>query len=99
MTNDPHAHVRPLGDAVPVPVFNCRLILTQAAQGQCLAIAAELADLQETAATPREAMQKLVARFKQKVAAYHTAGEAIPWLKPGRSLQPGEQEFFIAVHL
>ena len=92
--------VRLIGDPQSVPVFNCRVIVSQRdAQGKIVARAAELADLSATGDTDREALQKLVAEFKAKMAAYVAAQEEIPWIRPGLSPGVGEREFFVPVHL
>lgn len=98
---DPHSpHVRLVGEPQSVPVFNCRVIVApRDAAGKVVARAAELADLSASGDSDREALQKLVAAFKAKMAAHVAAGEEIPWFKPGEQPQRGERELFVAVHL
>jgi len=93
-------HVRLIGQPQSVPVFNCRTIVTpRDAAGNIVARCAELADLSAAGETEREALQKLVAAFKAKMAAHVAAGEEIPWIKPGDNAASGEKELLIAVHL
>ena len=98
---DPHSpQVRLIGEPQSVPVFNCRVIVApRDTAGKVVARAAELADLSASGDSDREALQKLVAAFKAKMAAHVAAGEAIPWIKPGEQPLPGQRELFVAVHL
>ena len=98
---DSHSpHVRLIGEPQSVPVFNCRVIVApRDAAGKVVARAAELADLSASGDSDREALQKLVAAFKAKMAAHVAADEEIPWIKPGDKPLPGERELFVAVHL
>ena len=98
---EPHSpQVRLIGEPQSVPVFNCRVIVAQRdAAGKVVARAAELADLSAVGDSDREALQRLIAAFKAKMAAHVAAGEEIPWLKPGDAPLPGERELFVAVHL
>ena len=93
-------HVRLVGTPQSVPVFNCRTIVSaRDSAGKITARCAELADLAATGDTEREALQKLVAAFKAKMATHTAAGEEIPWIKPGDQAASGEKELHIAVHL
>jgi len=97
---EPKPDVRLIGKPQSVPVFNCRVIVApRDAAGKIVARAAELVDLSASGDSDREALQKLVAAFKAKMAAHVAAGEEIPWIKPGAKPQPGERELFVAVHL
>lgn len=92
--------VRLIGEPESVPVFNCRVIVSpRDAAGKVVARAAELAELSAAGDTDREALQKVVAAFKAKVAAHVKAGEDIPWIRPGDTPHAGEREYFVAVHL
>ena len=92
--------VRFVGEPQAVPVFNCRVIVSPPdAAGLVMARSAELEGLSVTAASQREALQKLVAAFKTRIAEYVARQEEIPWIRPGEKAQAGEQELFIAVHL
>jgi hypothetical protein len=93
-------HVRFIGEPQAIPVFNCRVIVTpHDAAGKVVARAAELPGLCATADSQREALQQLVKSFKAKMAAHMAAGDEIPWVRAGDQPQPGEQEYFVAVHL
>lgn len=92
--------VRLVGEPQAVPVYNCRVIVSPPNDaGLVAARAAELAGLSVTAASQREALQKLVAAFKARMAEHVAKQEEIPWIRPGEKVQPGEHELFIAVHL
>jgi hypothetical protein len=92
--------VRFVGEAQAVPVFNCRVIVAPPNDaGLVVARAAELEGLSVSAQSQREALQKLVAAFKARMAEHVAKQEEIPWIRPGDKAQPGEQELFIAVHL
>lgn len=83
-----------------VPVFNCLVhVAPRNGAGLVVARAANLAGLSAEGKTEREALQKLVPAFKSALAAFVERGEAIPWLNPPESPQPGEQQRWIAVHL
>jgi hypothetical protein len=98
--SDSSPHVRLVGSPQAVPVFNCRTIVSpRDSSGKITACCAELADLSASGDTEREALQKLVAAFKAKMAAHVAAGEEIPWVKPGQTAASGEKELHIAVHL
>lgn len=90
--------VRLIGEPQSVPVFNCRVIVSRNGS-QFVARAAELAALSTSGESQREALQKLVAAFKAQMTSYVSAGQEIPWVKPGQQVQPGETELFVAVHL
>jgi hypothetical protein len=93
-------HVRFVGSPQAVPVFNCRAIVApRNADGTVVARCAELANLSAAGDTEREALQKLVAAFKAKMAAHVAAHEEIPWVRPGEAANPIEKELLIAVHL
>ena len=95
---DPRVHA--LGPPQNVPVFNCRVLVSpRNSAGLVIARAAELAGIEASGKSEREALQQVVTAFKAVVAHYHAAGTNIPWLTPPLDKQPGDQERFIAVHL
>ena len=95
---DPRVHA--LGPPQNVPVFNCRVLVSpRNSAGLVSARAAELAGIEGSGKSEREALQQVVTAFKAVVAHYHAAGTNIPWLTPPLDKQPGDQERFIAVHL
>ncbi len=99
MPEDSTPKVHFVGPPESVPVYNCRAAVLRNASGQATARATELHDLTASGDSEREALQKLVAAFKRKIAEHVAAGEAIPWRLPADPLAPCEKEFFIAVHL
>lgn len=100
MSDSPAPHVRLIGQPQSVPVFNCRIIVSpRTATGEVTARAAELPDLTAAGSSQREAIQKLVAAFKTRITEHVAKQEEVPWVLPGDTAQPGEQELFTAVHL
>jgi hypothetical protein len=83
-----------------VPVYNCHALLKpRDEQGLIEARAAALPEVFAHGRSEREALAGLVAKFKQAIAAYTSAGADIPWANPPLTAQPGDQERWIAVHL
>jgi len=88
------------GGSVPeVPTFACLIYLSRDAEGKSHARVANLDSLEETAATPRDAMARVCREFKQRVRSAYAAGETIAWLDPVKEPKPGEQVRSIPVHL
>ena len=94
-------HVRALGPAEPVPVFNCEVLVGPVpdAPGRFRARVANLPDLEVEADSELAALKQLVPLFKQHVAAKVAASEPIAWLQPSLEPAPHEQQRLIAVHL
>lgn len=82
-----------------VPVFNCIVYVSRAAEAGVRARVANLAGLESTAATERAALAKIVPAFKQCVTDLLQSGAQIPWIEPVAAPEPGEQTRRIAVHL
>ena len=80
-----------------VPVFNCRVFVRN--DGGCRARVANLAGIEVTAASEREAIQGIVRQFKQLMAKYAAEKQSPPWLDPELTIEDGEQERLIPVHL
>jgi hypothetical protein len=92
--------VRKLSEPVEVPVFNCIvLVAPRNEQGQVLARAANLAGIAGSGASEREALQTVIAAFKEALKRAQSSGEPPAWLEPPETPQPGEQQRWIAVHL
>jgi hypothetical protein len=85
--------------AVPVPVFNCLVYVLRDPSAGVRARVVNLAGLECTAATEREALGKLVPAFKQRISELIQNQQLIPWIDPPPPLDSGEQQRFIAVHL
>lgn len=97
--NTPSPQVKPLGPAVEVPVYNCIVLVGPGETSGVRARVANLAGIETTARTEREALQQLIPAFKQRLSDLRTSGESIPWLDPPSPADAGEQQRLIAVHL
>ena len=80
-----------------VPVFNCRVFVKH--ENGCRARVANLAGMEVNAASERDAIQKIVKQFKARMAEYAERKESPPWLQPELTMEDGEQERLIPVHL
>jgi hypothetical protein len=84
----------------PVPVFNCVVHVSPPnAERIVVARVVNLAGMEGSGRTEREALAQVVAAFKTTVARYHAAGETIPWIAAPPQPAAGETERLIAVHL
>ena len=86
------------GRATDVPVFNCIVYVTHDEHG-VLARVANLPGIEFRAGGEREALSKVIPRFKQRVAELHASDTEIPWIEPLPPMRPGEQKRFVPVHL
>jgi len=93
----PSAEARP--EPVAVPVFNCLVYVSRDPSGNVRARVVNLAGLECTAGSEREALGRLVPAFKQRVGELMQTQTAIPWIEPPPPVEPGEQQRFIPVHL
>jgi len=84
---------------VGVPVFNCIVYVSPSDGGGVRARVANLAGLEFSAASEREAFGKLVPAFKKRVSELMQSGTEIPWIEPPSPAEPGEQMRFVPVHL
>jgi hypothetical protein len=82
-----------------VPVFTCLVYLSPDPAGGVRARVANLAGLECSAASEREALGKLIPAFKERVSELLRSESPIPWLEPTPPAQPGEQVRFIPAHL
>ena len=82
-----------------VPVFSCIVYVSPAAGGGVRARVANLAGLESSAASEREALAKIVRAFKERVGELLRGNSPIPWIEPPSPASPGEQQRFIPVHL
>ena len=82
-----------------VPVFNCVVYVSRGSEGITRARVANLAGIEVSANSERDALAKTVAAFKQKVAELHQQEAAIPWIDPVPPPDEGEVERLIPVHL
>lgn len=90
---------QPLPQTNSVPVFNCIVYVSRLTEGTVRARVANLAGIQCTAASEREALTNIVQVFKQHVTDLIDKGESISWIEPTPPVQNDEQERFIPVHL
>lgn len=88
--------VEPLGQ---IPVFNCLVYVSKDGDAGVRARVGNLADLEATAPSEREALAKIVTAFKQRVAQLTQDETPIPWIDPPLPVQPNEQQRFVPVHL
>lgn len=92
--------VRKVGQPIEVPVYNCRVYVAPAdADGVVTARAANLDGIAGRGRSEREALQQVVAAFKQRIVELRQAETPIPWIEPPSPPNEGEQQRWIAVHL
>jgi hypothetical protein len=83
-----------------VPVFDCRVFVTSPDdRGVVRARCGNLAGVTAEGPSEREALLRLVARFKDVVRRHLEAGEPIPWVEPCPEPDAGERPRWIPVHL
>ena len=82
-----------------VPVFDCIVYLARETGGGVRARVVNLAGLECTAGSEREALAKLIPAFKQRVAELTRNNTPIPWIDPLPPAEPGEMKRFVPVHL
>lgn len=103
MTSSPHdGHAANRPDPlkpVDVPVFSCVAYVSKRPTGGVHVRVANLAGLECDAASEREALSKLVPRFKQRVAELTASKSPIPWIEPPSPQASDEQIRLIPVHL
>ncbi|MFP6614400.1 MAG: NAD(P)H-binding protein [Pirellulales bacterium] len=92
-------HVSDQWHSVDVPVFGCIVYVSSDDRGGVRARVANLAGLDCTATTEREALAKIVPAFKQRIAELLQSKAAIPWIDPPVLLESDERKRFIPVHL
>ena len=82
-----------------VPVFGCTVYISTGASGGVRARVANLAGIECTAASEREALGAIVAAFKKRISELMQGDAPIPWIEPPVAAEPDEQQRFIPVHL
>ncbi|HEY1602924.1 MAG TPA: hypothetical protein VGG64_25185 [Pirellulales bacterium] len=82
-----------------VPVFGCVVYVSLVDGVGVRARVANLAGLESTAGSERDALRKIVAAFKQCVAEHLRGGTPIPWIDPPVAAESHEQQRLIPVHL
>lgn len=84
---------------VNVPAFTCVVYVSKTEDGQVRARVANLAGIEFTSATERDALTKIVPAFKQQVAAALSDGGTIDWVDPPAPIAANESERLLPVHL
>ncbi|WP_233903172.1 hypothetical protein [Stieleria maiorica] len=89
----------PIGiDPANVPAFGC--IVYFAREGDVFrGRVANLAGIEVTAASQREMLGQIVARFKSAVSDSLGKDETPAWIDPPAAKQAGESKLFLPVHL
>ncbi len=82
-----------------MPVFDCRVFVSHSEAGPVVARCVNLADVEATGPSERDALRKVVDAFKAIVQDHHARGEAIPFIETDAKPGPNEQERWIPVHL
>ncbi|MEM9588307.1 MAG: hypothetical protein AAGA03_13575 [Planctomycetota bacterium] len=85
-------------DQPSVPSFQCIAYLRQLQDGGVSIRVANLDGLQCTAASERDALAKLIPKFKSKVQDYMQQG-TVPWIDPPSAKDADEARRIIPVHL
>ena len=88
------------GDAKPsVPVFTCLIYIRQNDDGTVAGRVANLAGIETSGSSEREALSKLVREFKTQVARLHETSQQIPWIDPPPPPLEDEQIRSVPIHL
>ena len=82
-----------------VPSFSCLVYVSPDAAGGVFARVANLPGLKCSAPSEREALMKIVAEFKKRVADLVQREAPIPWIDPPSTIETGEQQRSIPIHL
>lgn len=99
MADSPDSKSLPITSGGSVPVFDCRVFVSQSDAGPVVARCVNLADVEATGPSERDALRKVVDAFKSIVQDHHSRGEAIPFIETDAKPGPDEQERWIPVHL
>lgn len=83
---------------LPVPVYDCHVVLTVAADGTISARVSTLPEITASGRSERHVLQQIVKDFKAALVRYRTSGQPIPW-QDAPPLQPGQSQRWIPVHL
>lgn len=98
--NDPLGNEFVIGDSsAPVPVYSCIVYLSADDGPGVRARVANLEGLECRAMSEREALNRIVAAFKQRISELLQSETPIPWVEPISAAEPGEKKRFIPVHL
>lgn len=84
----------------PAPVYDCHVVFSGPdAEGALHGRVTNLPDITATARSERELLTQLVKRFKSELQRYRTEGIEVPWRPRPITLETGERQRWIPVHL
>ena len=83
---------------IDVPSFICVVYLSTTVDG-VLARVANLAGIEITAATERDALAKVVPAFKERVSSALTDEGKVDWIEPPLPIKDDELERLLPIHL
>lgn len=87
-------------DVIPVPVFDCQVILSKPDEsGKRTGRVANLAGITAQGFSERDVLTSITKQFKARMQEYAAAGQQAPFIATPESPQAGEVERFIPVHL
>jgi len=96
----PSTNLEITGDQRPtVPTFACLIYVSPTDDGKVSARVANLDGFEMTAATERDALQRISKQFKAHVLQKTEAGETIAWIDPPPKPAENEKVRSIPVHL
>ncbi|MFK7769585.1 MAG: hypothetical protein AB8B55_20405 [Mariniblastus sp.] len=88
------------GDARPtVPVFTCNVYVRRNEDDSVVARVANLAGIEASGASERDALSKVTREFKSRVFKMIEDQQTVPWIEPLPSPLDNEQVRSIPVHL
>ena len=90
--------IRPISVPLDVPVFNV-VIYVSTQDGKVIARVANLPNLRFSASSELMALKQAITEVKARLAAWHSASEAIPWIDPVPAPDANEQQRLVPVHL
>lgn len=91
--------VNVIGEGEAIPVYNCMVIISRLDNGEIHGQVANLDDIEATAKTEREILEKVVKTFKKTIGKYLEAKQPIPWLDSPMKPAKDQVERLIPVHL
>lgn len=94
-----HLGISQDSEPLNVPVFNCIVYVTTRVGEGVSARVANLAGIECTANSEREALSQIIPAFKQRISEIMQKNSEIPWIDPPAKIEAGEQQRLIPVHL
>ena len=77
--------------------FECSVRVCQAEEGGFYAFIANLPGVVSEGETVDETLENIAAAFREAIASYRDAGEAVPWTSPGADRDAEGSEYRIVV--